>query len=385
MDNYGKKAGKGPLIQEELSGTLGTSQDQYLFQAVGVDADPHHLPCVIHNFRADGIDGSGIAFALLGDHENRPTDYTNTVVFVKSKRAKSQDDDETWKPGDVANTLNLFDQGDVRTTTVICMATQQGGAEILEDVSPTVTAAAGMSGNNQPVICMQGNFVDREAKQNGIGWRYGQSPTLNTIDRHAVVYATGNGQVDNTNQLQDTMGALDCMHDQKIIVIDRSAYNQGKNAKFDITISDGGVAPTVIAKGPSAVALDVAGTIRANMGDNQMSIATEQDADYIVRRPTPLECCRLQGFPDGWGEIDPKDDFTQDEYEFWLDVRNTFARINGRKEKEYTKDQMLTWYNKLHTDSAEYKMWGNGIALPCAMYVMEGIAIALREGETDDE
>lgn len=48
-----------------------------------------------------------------------------------------------------------------------------------------------------------------------------------------------------------------------------------------------------------------------------------------------------------------------------------------------TKKQMLTWYNKLHTDSAEYKMWGNGIALPCALYVMEGIAEAL-EKERDD-
>lgn len=98
------------------------------------------------------------------------------------------------------------------------------------------------------------------------------------------------------------------------------------------------------------------------------------DTEYIVRRLTPLECCRLQGFPDGWAEIDPKEDFTDEEYEFWLNVRKTFAEINGKQTKEWTKDQMLTWYNKLHTDSAEYKMWGNGIALPCALYVMQGIA-----------
>ena len=47
--------------------------------------------------------------------------------------------------------------------------------------------------------------------------------------------------------------------------------------------------------------------------------------------------------------------------------------------KDYTKDQMLTWYNKLHSDSAEYKMWGNGIALPPTLYVMQGIADALTE------
>ena len=94
---------------------------------------------------------------------------------------------------------------------------------------------------------------------------------------------------------------------------------------------------------------------------------------YIVRRLTPLECCRLQGFQDGWAEIDYKEDFTEEEYQFWLDVRNTWAAINGKQVKDYTKEQMLKWYNKLHTDSAEYKMWGNGIGLPNALYVMQGI------------
>lgn len=100
--------------------------------------------------------------------------------------------------------------------------------------------------------------------------------------------------------------------------------------------------------------------------------------EYIVRRLTPRECQRLQGFPDGWGEIDHKDDFTDEEYKFWLNVRNTHAKINGKQAKEYTKEQMVKWYNKLHTDSAEYKMWGNGIALPNALYVMQGIEDQLR-------
>lgn len=95
---------------------------------------------------------------------------------------------------------------------------------------------------------------------------------------------------------------------------------------------------------------------------------------YIVRRLTPTECARLQGFPDLWGYLDKKESFTDEEYKFWLEVRNTYARINNKAVKDYTKAQMLSWYNKLHSDSAEYKMWGNGIALPNALYVMQGIA-----------
>jgi hypothetical protein len=106
---------------------------------------------------------------------------------------------------------------------------------------------------------------------------------------------------------------------------------------------------------------------------------------YIVRRLTPTECARLQGFPDWWGHISEKADMTDEEYSFWLEVRNTHARINGKPEKEYTKPQMLTWYNKLHTDGAEYKMWGNGIALPPALYCMQGIMEVLTSGKTTSD
>ena len=123
---------------------------------------------------------------------------------------------------------------------------------------------------------------------------------------------------------------------------------------YTLTAYEDGTMPPLVARGPGAVAVR-----------------------YIVRRLTPTECARLQGFADCWGEIDEKKDFTDEEYRFWLDVRNTHAEINGKAVKEYTKKQMLTWYNKLRTDSSEYKMWGNGIALPPALYCMQGIAEVL--------
>lgn len=125
-----------------------------------------------------------------------------------------------------------------------------------------------------------------------------------------------------------------------------------------------------------------AGTLTArNAGGAQrmpdkenFNCVVQAEPHYIVRRLTPTECARLQGFADRWGRIEPKSEFTDEEYKFWLEVRNTHAAINGKAVKGYTKKQMLTWYNKLWTDSAEYKMWGNGIAFPCALYVMQGIA-----------
>lgn len=110
---------------------------------------------------------------------------------------------------------------------------------------------------------------------------------------------------------------------------------------------------------------------------NNAAVAYETDEGIVIRRFTPTECARLQGFPDNWGAIEPKESFTDSEFAFWLDVRNTHAAINGRTQRTYTRESMLKWYNKLHSYSAECKMWGNGIALPTALYCMEGIAEAL--------
>lgn len=71
--------------------------------------------------------------------------------------------------------------------TLFCMATQQGGAEVRsDDRAPTLTASAGMSGNNQPVICIQGNAIDRDTAQNGKWYQEDKSFTLNATDRHGV-------------------------------------------------------------------------------------------------------------------------------------------------------------------------------------------------------
>lgn len=194
--------------------------------------------------------------------------------------------------------------------------------------TPTLTARCGTGGNNVPgvVYCLQGNGIDRAdtAGCNGKGWRENECYTLNTIDRPA---------------------------EEKPIILDRAFFNQGKNAKYDPQYYTDGICPTLVARGPAAV-----------------------QARYLVRRLTPTECARLQGFPDLWGHPDYKENLTDEEFQFWLAVRNTHAAINGKQTKEYTKPQILTWYNKLHTDSSEYKMWGNGIALPNALYVMQGIA-----------
>ncbi len=187
----------------------------------------------------------------------------------------------------------------------------------------------------------------------GVGKSGDPCPTLSTCDHHMVCYCMATGQA-NAEILEDKSPRLNCNHEQPIV----AGVDCRNSTEYP----------------------EQTGTLQADCFKNLNSNGVIR-VQYIVRRITPTECARLQGFPDAWGHPDHKDVFTDEEYRFWLNVRNTHAAINGKPQKDYTKAQMLTWYNKLHTDSSEYKMWGNGISLPAALYVMQGIAEALKGGE----
>ena len=374
---------KGALVQKDKSATLATNNDQYLFQPIIVDniggqteyarqsdtapclKATHYknppcitvsagfcpeesaktrgvgyaeeqsptlragaVPAVVYDARGNG-DGQ-IVSTITGDHNNRITDYTCLVV----------------EPA-----VRCYDIGEARLRTP---------SEYIEK-TPTLTARCGTGGNNVPgvVYCLQGNGIDRAdtAGCNDKGWRENECYTLNTIDRPAVVYAMqafgkyAESEKAGALKHRDYKDATNLVLEEKPIILDRAFFNQGKNAKYDPQYYTDGICPTLVARGPAAV-----------------------QARYLVRRLTPTECARLQGFPDLWGHPDYKENLTDEEFQFWLAVRNTHAAMNGKQTKEYTKPQILTWYNKLHTDSSEYKMWGNGIALPNALYVMQGIA-----------
>lgn len=90
----------------------------------------------------------------------------------------------------------------------------------------------------------------------------------------------------------------------------------------------------------------------------------------LVRRLTPKECGRLQGFPDYWCDNLEIENPTDEDLAFWREVFDKDAEIKGLKKKK-TDKQILKWLKNPRTDSAEYKMWGNGIALPCAIYIFK--------------
>ena len=92
---------------------------------------------------------------------------------------------------------------------------------------------------------------------------------------------------------------------------------------------------------------------------------------YTVRRLTPTECARLQGFPDWWCAGLATETPSEDELSFWREAWETYSQVTGGGRR--TNKQILKWLRDPYTDSAEYKMWGNGVALPCVWFVLSGI------------
>ena len=158
-------------------------------------------------------------------------------------------------------------------------------------VAPTMSARYGTGGNNIPLveqnagaICIAGNIVDRQPENggNGLGCQEDLAYTLTATDRHAVV-----------ELYQKTVGAL-CRGDEK------------------------GIGNQYVSQ------------------DKCIINASCSETHHLIRRLTPLECERLQGFPDGWTDIPGA------------------------------------------SDSARYKALGNSVAIPCVEFIMSRIAAAMR-------
>ena len=283
----------------------------------------------------------------------------------------------TLKTGTAPSILCLNDQGESEmhlseavTGTLqeqehgyqpLVLASGQGGAEIGTGICPTITEAAGTSGNNQPILfenhgidsrytgphavaptmsarygtggnnvplisddpqsyCIAGNIIDREVQNggNGLGCQPDISYTLTGMDRHVVF----------SRQRSDELVENE--------VVSTQSARQHKDAT-DLVCQ-----PDIFGQSQYGAYAEGCTTLRASGGDhgggseNLVAMSGENPAERrLIPRLTPLECERLQGFPDGWTDMPGA------------------------------------------SDSARYKALGNSVAIPCVDFVLRGIAYFL--------
>lgn len=235
------------------------------------------------------------------------------------------------------------------------------------ETSRTIDCRGGNPGCNQgsmvildksPAYAIQGNMIGRAEKNgpNGKGVNKDVSFTLTALDRHGVAYAIGRDNVTAWEEKAQTLTAEELPGSVAHMVFpDKSGTLTAKMSK-----GSGGPA-----------------------GDECYNLMT---VDYIVRRFTPLECGRLQGFPDDWVDGVSDEDPDKKAVQFWMDAWAEWWALVGRaKGIKRPKDEKAVrrWLKSPASDTELYRMWGNGIALPCAQYVLEGIAAILSVTESD--
>ena len=306
-------------------------------------ATSHHPPCVLnsiaaHNHPSDSrvrISNGGCVQTLtrgMGTGGNKVPLIMNEVpktYGICSKDSNSMKSDNPRSGFYETNTSRTIDknggnpscnQGGVAIVESIPFTqNQRDEARILGNKSGALNAS---SNTKQQTFILQGSMIGRNDNNGpqGSGINEDVSFTLNTIDRHAIAYGIG-----------------------------RDTFNQGKNAKWNPCFSKE-VQPTLVSKGPGAAC-----------------------NGYIVRRLTPTECTRLQGFPDSWCADLETENPTDEEIKKWQKIFDDYNKAIGKSTKSKTENQIRKWLKNPHSDSAEYKMWGNGVALPCVYFVLSGI------------
>lgn len=311
--------GKGALIQDNLSATLSTNNDQTLFQprAFGVCAKNSN------SMKSDNPN-SGFYEAetsrCLDANGGNPTCNQGGIAVIEGNGSRPSHRGDGYKESDVMYTLN---------------ATEQHAVAFAE-VHATLSANDGPKGTSSQMM--------KNPEENFVG-----EPS----------YGIG-----------------------------RPAMNQGYNAKFSFQIEEE-VEPTLVASGASGVAHprfssskasffteaneECANTLVATDYKDPPIVNDGDEIDYIVRRLTPTECARLQGFPDWWCDGIGIPNPTDEDIAKWREVFETHAKAIGKITKPKSDAQIRKWLQNPQSDSAEYKMWGNGVALPNVFFVLAGI------------
>lgn len=320
--------GKGAIWQEDKSATLGCNNDQTVFvpKAYGVCSKASHS-MMSDNPHSGFYEAS--TSRTLDRSGGDPTCNQGGLCICEPVAFTQNQRDEVRDLGDKSAALAA--EPGMKQQTFVAQPEEVTAFHVnqrneLIDLHGKSGALMATRSDQMQTFVLQGNMIGRKDENGpqGDGVNEDVCFTLDATDRHAV-----------------------CAPD--VYAMTTGSYMQVEKE----------VAPTLMArdyKDPATVA------------------PVPQDVSYTVRRLTPTECARLQGFPDWWcGDLGTENP-TDEELAFWMDVFETHRKIVTQAKKPKTEKQIRKWLADPYSDAAEYKLWGNGVALPCVYFVLAGIA-----------
>lgn len=320
--------GKGAIWQEEKSATLGCNNDQTLFvpKCYGVCSKASH--------------------SMMSDNP-----HSGFYEAETSRTLDRSGGDPTCNQGGIC--------------VVEPVAFTQNQRDEVRDLGEKSAALAAEPGMKQQTFVLQGNMIGRKDENGpqGDGVNEDVCFTLDATDRHAVcapedVYAMTTGSyMQVAKEVAPTLMARDYKDPTTVAPVPH--------------LNEGVMGTVATGAHPSGFNGQDAFNDRLVIDNPE---AQPTPVTYTVRRLTPTECARLQGFPDWWCRNLGTEDPTEEELAFWADVFETHRKIVTHAKKPKTEKRIRKWLADPYTDSAEYRIWGNGICLANAFFVLAGIA-----------
>lgn len=320
--------GKGAIWQEEKSATLGCNNDQTLFvpKCYGVCSKASH--------------------SMMSDNP-----HSGFYEAETSRTLDRSGGDPTCNQGGIC--------------VVEPVAFTQNQRDEVRDLKNKSAALSAEQGMKQQTFVLQGNMIGRKDENGpqGDGVNKDVCFTLDATDRHAVcapesVYAMTTGSyMQVEKEVAPTLMARD--------------YKDPTTIAPAPHLNEGVMGTVATGAHPSGFNGQDAFNDRLVIDNPEVQ---PTPVTYTVRRLTPTECARLQGFPDWWCRDLGTENPTEEELTFWADVFETHRRIVTQAKKQKTEKQLRKWLADPYSDAAEYKLWGNGVALPCVYFVLAGIA-----------
>ena len=359
--------GKGAIWQEEKSATLGCNNDQTLFvpKCYGVCSKASHsmMSDNPHSgfYEAETsrtLDRSG------GD----PTCNQGGICVVEPVAFTQNQRDEVRDLGEKSAALAA--EPGMKQQTFVAQPEEMTAFHVnqrneLINLHGKSGALMATRSDQMQTFVLQGNMIGRKDENGpqGDGVNEDVCFTLDATDRHAVcapedVYAMTTGSyMQVAKEVVPTLMARDYKDPTTIAPVPH--------------LNEGVMGTVATGAHPSGFNGQDAFNDRLVIDNPE---AQPAPVTYTVRRLTPTECARLQGFPDWWCRDLGTEDPTEEELAFWADVFETHRKIVTHAKKPKTEKQIRKWLADPYTDSAEYRIWGNGICLANAFFVLAGIA-----------
>lgn len=360
--------GKGALVQTEKTGTLSTLQDQTIFQLIQeptycisgntVDRKTNQNGTGVREsgaFTVNTVDRHAVAYTL--QNQNLCIDdalpFDTTQITSKVNKSNPQWGDPCHPLAAAAHppaaVIRISDE-EMPVQPMVLESNQVHATVTQNGICPTLPASMGLGGGYVPMIT--DHPADRPVvfENHAQDARYKEAPTcsptvvarwgtgggntpLVAVPGQVTSYGIGNGQA-NAYASKEKSGTLDTMHDAQAVAIEYSGCLNPWDTQARRVYGEDGTFPAL----PS----------RESAGGNQQAVLAGKRTRWIVRRLTPTECERLQGYPDGWTDIGE-----------WTDTK-------GKKHKP--------------ADSPRYKALGNSIALPQWFWIAQKMKSYMGDG-----